>query len=118
MVRIDQIAEAALSGEGIKVRSLVQDFFRENSNITNVSKPVVDDDRVLATSAALVELFASRLGQDAPAWTKTVGPLAEPIFLVKAAETMKRLRVLCEIESPAPLRSRGIYAPPNYLEFA
>jgi hypothetical protein len=29
MVRIEQVAEAVLKGEGIIARSLVQDFFRE-----------------------------------------------------------------------------------------
>ena len=68
-------------------------------------------------TAALLELFASRMKQEAPSWTAEVGPLSEPIFLLKAAETMKRLRQLCEAEAPEPLRKRGLYAPPNYLEF-
>ena len=73
---------------------------------------------ILAASASLLELFAGRLGQQAPAWTKPIGPLPEPIFLLKAAATMKHLRELCEREAPEPLRKRGFYAPPNYLEFA
>jgi hypothetical protein len=78
----------------------------------------IEDARLLAVSASLLELFAARLGHLAPAWTKTIGPLPKPIFLLKAATTMKRLRELCEAESPEPLRKRGFYAPPNYLEFA
>lgn len=118
MVRIEQLAEAALQGDGLAVRSLVQDFFRENPHLASISQPKVDDIRLLAASASLLELFASRLGQDAPEWTKSIDPLPEPIFLLKAATTMKRLRKLCETESPEPLRKRGFYAPPNYLEFA
>lgn len=86
--------------------------------MTNVPKPKVQDARILAISASLIELFASRLNQDAPAWTKNVGALSEPVFLLKSAATMKRLRALCEAESPAPLHKRGLLAPPNYLEFA
>jgi hypothetical protein len=51
-------------------------------------------------------------------WVKNVSPLTEPVFLLKSAATMKRLRFLCETESPEALRKRGFYAPPNYLEFA
>lgn len=118
MVRIEQLAEAALKGEGVLLRSLAQDFFRENPNLADIPKPTMDDGHVLAASASLLELFSSRLKQDAPDWTKGVGPLTEPIFLLKAAATMKHLRQLCETESPEPLRKRGFYAPPNYLEFA
>lgn len=118
MVQIEQLAEAALKGEGVILRSLVQDFFRENPSLVDIPKPAVNDRRVLAASASLLELFSSRLKQDAPHWTREVGPLTEPIFLLKAAATMKRLRQLCETESPEPLRKRGFYAPPNYLEFA
>lgn len=98
-------------------RSLVQDFFRESPRLIDVPRPIVDDPYVLAASASLLELFASRLGQASPAWTRSVGPLPEPVFLLKAAATMKRLRELCETQSPEPLRKRGFYAPPNYLEF-
>jgi hypothetical protein len=64
-----------------------------------------------------VELFALRLHQPPPQLTIDVGSLPEPIYLLKAAESMKRLRVLCETESPEPLRKLGFYAPPNFLEF-
>ena len=118
MVRIEQLAEAALRGDGLLARSLAQDFLRENARLADVPQPVTDDRRTLAASASLIELFAVRLKQDAPPWTKGIDPLAEPLFLLKAATTMKRLRALCEIESPEPLRKRGFFAPPNYLEFA
>jgi hypothetical protein len=86
--------------------------------VTDIPKADVKEQSVLITSAALIELFATRLGQKAPAWTVSVGSLERPIFLVKSAATMKRLRALCKAESPEPLRKRGLYAPPNYLEFA
>jgi hypothetical protein len=118
MVQIEQLAEAVLNGEGVTARSLVQDFFGEKPRLVDIPKPTVEDERLLAASASLLELFASRWGQDAPAWTKDIDPLPEPIYLLKSATTMKRLREFCKQESPEPLRKRGFYAPPNYLDFA
>lgn len=118
MVQIERLAEAVLNGEGVEARSLVQDFFRANPKLTDIPQPKVDDNRLLAISASLLELFAQRMGQTAPAWTKSIDPLSEPMYLLKSAATIKHLRELCEKESPEPLRKRGFYAPPNYLEFA
>ena len=118
MVQIEQIADAALKGEGVTARSLTQDFFRGDPHLADIPKPDINDVRLLVACASLLELFASRLEQEAPTWTNSVEPLPEPVFLVKAAATMKRLRELCEKESPEPLRKRGLLAPPNYLEFA
>ncbi|MBV7337918.1 hypothetical protein KFU94_58750 [Chloroflexi bacterium TSY] len=118
MVQIEQLAKAVLNGEGLLARSLTQDFFRENPRLVDIVKPAVEDMRILAVSASLIELFALRMKQDAPAWTRDIGPLVEPIYLVGAVASMKRLRTLCETESPEPLRKRGFYAPPNYPEFA
>lgn len=118
MVRIEEIAQTALAGDSLQTRSLTQDFFHEKQNLGTLPKPQTEDVQVLALAAALAELFADRLNQPAPAWTKEVGAVNEPVFLVKSALTMKRLRELCLKESPLPLRARKFYAPPNYLEFA
>ncbi len=118
MVQIEQIAQAALAGDSLQTRSLTQDFLREQKVLADVPKPQTTDARVLALSASLAELFAVRLSQAAPVWTKSIGGINEPVFLVKSALTMKRLRALCEAESPLPLRKRKFFAPPNYLEFA
>ena len=118
MATIEQLAEAALNGESLRLRSLTQDLFHENPNISELPRPRTKDSLVLAAAASLVELFASRLHQHPPSWTKEIGALPEPIYLVKAASSMIRLRELCETKSPEPLRKRGFYAPPNFLEFA
>ena len=118
MATIDELARAALDGNALLARSLAQDFIKGNPVLTEVKSPAVSDARVLAASAALVELFALRTNQPAPLWTSVVSGLEKPIYLVKAALTMKRLRALCDAESPLPLRKRGFYAPPDYLAFA
>lgn len=89
------------------LRSLTQDLLSEHP------KPQTDDARLLAAAASLVELLALRLRQPPPPWAKDVGALPEPMHLLKATASMKRLRALCETEAPEPLRKRGFYAPPT-----
>lgn len=118
MIQIEEIAKAALAGNSLETRSLAQDFYLEHETLATLPRPETTDARVLALSAGLAELFAERLHETAPAWTKSIGAVDEPIFLVKSALSMKHLRELCEQESPLPLRARRFYVPPNYLEFA
>ena len=118
MVRIESLAYAALNRENLHLRSLTQDLLRENILMKDIAPPGKDDPRLLAMAASLVELFALRLEQEPPAWTRDVGPLPAPFFLLESASTLRRLRELCQTQSPEPLRKRGFYAPPNFLEFA
>ena len=118
MVTIEQISIAILRNDSLATRALVQDFLREQPVLSEIIQPETDDPQVLAITASLLELFALRTKQPAPAWTQQVGPVEQPIFLVKAATHMRRLRDLCEDAAPEPLRRRLLYAPPDYLAFA
>ena len=118
MVTLEELAQAALDRDGLQLRSLTQDFLSENPSVSDYARPATNDQRVLSTAAALIELFAQRKQQPAPAWTKDVGPIGEPFYLLESATRLRRLRVLCETQSPLPLRRRRLYAPPNFLEFA
>jgi hypothetical protein len=115
---IEKIAQAALARDHLQLRSLVQDLTRAKTDFSRVSRPDTHNARLLAMSASLVELLALRQNQLPPAWTKEIGPLAEPFFMLEAASSMKRLRILCETQSPEPMRKRHLYAPPHFLEFA
>jgi len=118
MVTIEQLAEAALQRDSLRLRSLTQDLLHEMPRLSDVPRPASAEPRVLSTAAALVELLAARQKQNPPAWAREVGPLPEPFFLLEAAERMTRLRALCETQAPDPLRKRRLYAPPNFLAFA
>ncbi|MBL8079949.1 MAG: hypothetical protein JNM55_18420 [Anaerolineales bacterium] len=118
MELIEQLAEAALQRDSLRLRSLVQDIARANVNWSLILRPKTNDLRLLALSASLAELLASRQKQEPPAWTKEIDALQEPFYLLQSAEKMKRLRLLCETQSPEPMRKRLLYAPPNFLEFA
>jgi len=118
MEQIEQLAKAALERDNLKLRSLVQDFTRAKTKWSKIPRPSSKDLRLLAMSAALAELLALRNNQTPPTWTKEIGALKEPFFLLESAATMKRLRTLCETQSPEPMRKRLLYAPPHFLEFA
>jgi len=118
MAILEQMAEAAISRDAIRLRSLVQDWTRSAIPVSEFQRPIQLDAKALVIAAALVELLAERRGEVPPQWTQAIGGLAEPFFLVEAAASMKRLRLLCETQSPEPLRRRQLYAPPHFLEFA
>jgi hypothetical protein len=118
VIRLEQLAEAAINQDAFLLRSLTQDFVRERPTLKNVPLPDVADSRTMAAAASLVELLAARSHQEPPTWTGMIGASPEPIYFVKAAASMKHLRELCEEQSPEPLRKRGFYAPPNFLESA
>ncbi len=118
MATIEQIARAALYADDLRLRILVQEFLRQTPVLKDVPHPETQDRRVLIVAAGLLELFALRSGQPAPQWTYAIGASPEPIFLTHEAARMKRLRQLCQDESPAPLKKRKLYATPNYLTFA
>jgi hypothetical protein len=115
---IEQMAEAAINRDSLRLRSLVQDWTRSGISVSEIQRPNQTDVKTLAVSAALVELLAERRGEISPRWTQEIGALAEPFFLVESATSMKRLKTLCETQSPEPLRRRRLYAPPHFLEFA
>ena len=118
MELIEQFAQAALNRDHLLLRSLVQDSIHAKVKWSDLPRPQTSDQRILVMAASLIELLAARQKQTHPAWTKDVGPLKEPFFLLQSVEKMKRLRVLCETQSPEPLRKRNLYAPPHFLEFS
>lgn len=118
MASIEQLAEAALRGDALLLRSLTQDWLSAHPRFADTPALRSNEPTVLAVAAGLIELLAERNNQPPPAWAQQIGAVAEPIFLIRSARTMRRLRELCEAESPQPLRRRNLFAPPTFLEFA
>ena len=118
VVTIEQVATAVLNDDSLATRALVQAFLRGQPVLADLSQPDTDNPVVLAVAAALLELFSMRTQQSAPAWTHEVGPVDHPLYLLKSAAHMRRLRDLCRDAAPEPFRRRGLYAPPDYLAFA
>ena len=106
------LVQALLRRDALTARQWVADAARESIVWSDVPRPVGCTALELAVAAGIVELFASRADQRPPPWTATVSHAPAPVYLVRAAETMPRLRRLCETEGPEPLRWRHVFAPP------
>ncbi len=116
MSDLEILAQAAAQRDSLQLRALTLEFLENHKTFEHIVMPNVQDKKLLAIAAGLLELFAARQGQQAPSWVRTIGS-TEPFFLVAAAERMPRLRELCLTESPPELQKYGLYAPPNFLEF-
>ena len=113
----EQLVFAAANRQSLELRELTLEFLAQNATLETVPQPNFSDPLQLAIAAGLLELFASRRGQTAPDWVKNFSS-PTPFFLVAAALRMPRLRELCETSAPPELLKRGLFAPPNFLEFA
>ncbi len=118
MVTLNDVVDAALNRDGLLLSGATQEFLRVTPRLSDVPQPTALSERQLVVAAAIMELLSLRTAQSAPAWTAKIGGLKESFFLVAEAETMKHLRVMCEEESPEPMRKRGLFAPPQYLTWA
>ena len=116
-ITIEQIATAVLDDDNLSTRALVQAFLRSRPVLADIAVPKTDNPVLLVVAAALLELFSLRTHQPAPGWTQQVGAVEQPLYLLKSAATMRRLRDLCHDAAPEPLRRRRLYAPPDYLVF-
>ena len=112
---IEEMAEALLNRNDLRLRLLLQAWLATNPNITAVPYPKTRNQRVLAAAAALAELLALQLNQTKPTWTKDIGGLPQPFFVISLGEKAGFTRNLCLTEAPEPFKRRNIFAPANFL---
>src|SRR5688500_9264033 len=117
-MRLEDLVDALLRYDHLTARQWVADAGREHLEWRRVPVPTGLDAIGLAVAAGVAELLASRAGQAPPVWTAAVPGVDEPLFLVRAAARMPRLRASCETEGPEPLRKRRLLAPPDFLTAA
>jgi hypothetical protein len=113
---LEDVAIAALSGDSLRTRSLMQDWLSGHPKLAILPPPISQDATTRSLIAALAELMAQRLDQTPPSWAAGIGPAPQPTHLLRSALRMNRLRDACEQSAPLPLRRRLFYAPSNYLE--
>ncbi len=115
---LKDLVRALLAYDSLVARQWVVDATRGGLDWRRVPAPEGLDPVAMAVAAGVTELLASRAGQSPPAWTAEVPAVPEPVFLVRAAAKLPRLRRSCEQEGPEPLRRRGVLAPPEFLTAA
>lgn len=117
-MELRDLIEALMDFDSPAARQWVADATRSGLTWSEVKCPVGLSPEELAVAAGIVELLAERTGQEAPEWTAGITASPRRLFLVRSAETMPRLRRLCEQEASEPLRKRRVLAPPEFLTVA
>jgi hypothetical protein len=113
-VNLRDLAEALVRRDPLAARQWMADATRAKWDWSSVEEPRDLDPLALAVGAAVVEMMAARQRVRAPAWTAAVPAVPQRLFLVRAAESLPRLRRMCEEEGPEPMRRRRILAPPDF----
>jgi hypothetical protein len=104
---------AALNGEDLRVRQWVKRAARLKLDYSLLPAPEGLTPDQLAVAAGMVELLAQRSGQSSPAWTRDAGCASHAVYLVPSAARVRRWAE----QTPAPLKSRNVFATPDYLDF-
>jgi hypothetical protein len=117
-MELHELIKALMNFDTLAARQWVADAMRKPLQWSEVPCPEGLTAEELAVAAGVVEMLAPRMGQRPPGWTQEVAQSPTRIYLVRAAESMPRLRRLCEQEGPEPLRRRHILAPPEFLTAA
>ena len=100
---LHDLVHALLAGDLLTARQWVADSQRTDVRWQYIDRPVDLNDVEISVAAAVVELFASRAGQTAPAWTTAVGAVRE---------------LLARATGPEALLKRNIVALPDFLAVA
>src|SRR5947207_15898669 len=103
---IRDLVDALAGNDTLAARQWVADAMRDGIRFGDLKLPVGLNPTELAIAAGLVEMFCERAGCSSPDWTGLIGKAPETVLLVRAAQSMPRLRRLCEEEGPEPLRRR------------
>ena len=113
-----ELVRAIFAERDLEARQMVMDLHALPQRFSDIPKPETADAEELVLAAALVELFADRRGEAAPAWTQQVGGFAQQRFLMGDPLRYPRFYARCVAETPEPLKRRNLIAPRDYLTFA
>ena len=115
---IRDLVHALMEGDLLAARQYVADVRRTLVDWEIIDQPVGMTERELSVAAGMVELLALRAGRKAPAWTKSIGALREPLVLDPGLEQMPRSFARAKAAGPEPLRRRNLIALPDFLDVA
>jgi hypothetical protein len=112
------LVKALLAFDALRARQWVSDAIERRLRWADFERPERLSAVELALAAGVVEMLARRAGEEPPGWAREVRRSPGKVFLVRAADSMPRLRRLCEEEGPPELRRKGFFAPPEFLTVA
>lgn len=117
-VDLKELVSALLAYDALTARAWVARTVARQIDWSTFPFPSGMAEIELALAASVLELLAARAGIAPPSWARNVPASPKKIFLVKAADRMRRLRMTCELEGPEELRRRQFFAPPDFLTVA
>ncbi len=117
-MQLSELVDALMKFDSLRARQWVADALAVSLEWSEIPRPVGLGAESLAVAAGVAEMLAERSDQAPPSWTTNVPKSPTKIYLVRWADSMPRLRKLCEQEGPEPLRQRQILAPPEFLTVA
>jgi hypothetical protein len=117
-MKLEDLVEALMNLDSLRARQWVADALANSVEWATMERPAGLSREEMAVAAGVAELLAQRAAQQPPAWTSEIQQSPTKIWLVRWAESMPRLRRLCEQEGPEPLRRRQVLAPPEFLTVA
>jgi hypothetical protein len=115
---VHKLVTALLAGDLLIARQCVADALRAGVQWEQLARPADLSPREMSVAAGVIELLATRSGGTPPAWTKTIGGLAEAIVLDPGLEQMPRSFERARTAGPESLRRRNIVALPDFLDVA
>ena len=113
-----ELVDALAAGDALRARVLMREAQVRQHDWSATVMPIGMDRNGLAIAAGVVELVCQRERLQPPPWTARVEAADADVFLVRSTQSMPRLRRLCILEGPWPLRRRRIFVPPEFLSAA
>ena len=117
-MNVRNLVTALLAGDLLTARQWVADALRDGVQWEKLDRPSQLSAREMSVAAGVIELLAARSGAAPPAWTRTIGAVAESIVLDPGLEQMPRSFERARTAGPEPLRRRNIVALPDFLDVA
>lgn len=110
---LERLSVAAFERADVERRALWMELLAE-ADASQLEFPSLSDSTLEAVAAALAEMLAEQQGCQPPAWTASVGPVSDEVFLTTRHRASARDRL--RAQSPAPLRRRNLFAPAKYVQ--
>lgn len=114
-MEIRDLVDALFDDDILAARQWVKDARRKGLRFAAIEPPTGLDEARYAAAAGLVELLASRNGEQPPDWAVCAPAAPRDVWLDRGLLAVPLLRARGEQYAPEPLRRRRLYALPEFL---